>query len=306
MTRVLTSSSFPPGPSFARTAILAALSIGLLAGSASAAYAQAPAPAARMMPDGSRDLYLGIGVQRAPRYMGSGERDTDPALLLQMQWSNGVFVSGLSAGLHLVEGSRLEVGPLLSIEPGRDAAGRQRASGIGGIGGIGGIDLPSLGAASPASASTTEVLRFNRVKTSPQAGAFLNYYLNENLRLVSSLQYGSGNDHDGLLLKAGVQQSITAAAHHRVSVAASATWANASHTRDYFGVSAASGGVPLYLPSSGVRDVQLAVNWNWEWSTRWMLASQLSVTRLMGDAADSPLSERRTGIGLRTGLAYRF
>lgn len=297
MTRALTSSSFPPGPSLALTAILA----GLLPGSAPAAYAQAPA--ARMMPDGSRDLYLGIGAQRAPRYMGSGERDTDPALLLQMQWSNGVFVSGLGAGLHLIEGSRLEAGPLVSIEPGRDATGRQRASGIGGIGGL---DLPSLGAASPASASTTEVLRFNRVKTSPQAGGFLNYYLNENLRLVSSLQYGSGNDHDGLLLKAGIQQSIAAAAHHRVSVAASATWANASHTRDYFGVSSATGGVPSYLPSSGVRDVQLAVNWNWEWSTRWMLASQLSVTRLMGDAADSPLSERRTGIGLRTGLAYRF
>jgi len=273
----------------------------LLAGLPPAAGAQAPA--ARMMPDGSRDLYLGVGVQRAPRYQGAGERDTDPALLLQLQWSNGIFVSGLSAGMHLTQGSRFEFGPLVSIEPGRDAAGRQRASGIGGAGGL---DMPTFGAAIPASVTRAEILRFNRVKTSPQAGGFLNYYFNENLRLAGSLQYGAGNDHDGLLLKAGLQQSFTPAAHHRLSLAATATWANTRYTRDYFGISSSSGSLPAYAPGSGLRDVQLALNWNWEWSPRWLMATQLSATRLKGDAADSPLSERRTGVGLRTGIAYRF
>lgn len=290
MTRALTSLSLPHGPVLALTALLAGLPH----------CAGAQAPAARMMPDGSRDLYVGVGVQRAPRYQGAGERDTDPALLLQLQWSNGLFVSGLSAGLHLTEGSRFEFGPLVSIEPGRDAAGRQRASSVGGL------DMPTFGAALPASAATAEILRFNRVKTSPQAGGFLNYYFNENLRFAGSLQYGAGNDHNGLLLKAGLQQSFAPAAHHRLSLAATATWANARYTRDYFGVSSSSGALPAYAPGAGLRDVQLAVNWNWEWSPRWLMATQLSATRLKDDAAGSPLSERRTGFGMRTGIAYRF
>ncbi len=268
------------------------------------AVAGAQTPAARMMPDGSKDTYIGLGISHAPRYKGAEDRDTDPALLVQAQWSNGVFLSGLSLGMHLSDAPTVEYGPLLAIEPGRNASGSQKLSGIGGGGSI---DVANVaGIAAPSTTQTAP--RFTDIRSTPGAGAFFNYYFDENLRLTSNFLYGVGEGHDGLLLNLGVQKALPQlAAHHRLSLSAGLTWVNRRYMREYFGVNpAVAGGSVTYAPSSGVRDVQLTLNWNWELSNLWLLTSQLSATRLVGPAADSPYTERRSGIGVRTGLAYRF
>lgn len=259
----------------------------------------AQAPAARMMPDGSKDMYMGLGAVHAPLYRGANERETRPAALVQVQWSNGIFLSGLSMGMHLTEGPSVEFGPLLAVEPGRSANGRQKLSGVGGI------DMPGMaGALTPASAG---VLRFTDIRSTLGAGAFLHHYLDESLRLTGNFLYGVGENHNGLLLNLGVQKSFAPANHHRLSLSAGMTWANRRYTQEWFGVDpVASGSTVSYAPSSGVRDVQLTLNWNWELSNAWLLATQVSATRLTGPAADSPYVERRNGLGVRTGLAYRF
>ena len=271
----------------------------LLALAATPLLAPAQTPAARMMPDGSKDMYVGLGVSSAPRYRGADVRETDPAVLVQMQWSNGIFLSGLAAGMHLSDAPAVEFGPLLAVEPGRNASGRQKLSGIGGI------EVASIaGLASP---QTGRTLRFTDIRSTLGAGAFLNHYLDESFRLTSSFLYGVGEDHDGLLLNVGVQKSFTPAPHHRLALSAGATWANRRTMQAYFGVDpAASGSTVSYAPSSGVRDVQLTLNWNWELSNLWLLTSQISATRLVGPAADSPYVDRRNGVSVRTGLAYRF
>ncbi|WP_420475469.1 MipA/OmpV family protein [Noviherbaspirillum sp. ST9] len=259
----------------------------------------AQTPAARMMPDGSKDMYIGLGAANAPRYKGADERETRPAALLQVQWSNGFFVSGLSMGMHLTEEPGVEFGPLLAIEPGRSANGRQKLSGIGGI------DM--AGASTALAPPSVRVLRFTDIRSTPGAGAFYHYYLDESLRLTGNFLYGIGESHKGLLLNLGVQKSFAPATHHRLSLSANMTWANRRYTQEWFGVDpVASGSNVSYSASSGVRDVQLTLNWNWELSNLWLLTSQVSATRLMGSAADSPYVERRNGMGVRTGLAYRF
>ncbi|HEV2608988.1 MAG TPA: MipA/OmpV family protein [Noviherbaspirillum sp.] len=266
-----------------------------LLGTSSLAIAQTPT--ARLMPDGSKDMYAGIGITSAPRYRGSDRQETDPVALVQVQWSNGIFVSGLSAGMHLSASPTLEFGPLLAIEPGRNASGAQKLSGIGGI-----------GVAAPG-ADLQQRPRFTDVGSALQGGAFLNRYLDENLRLTSSVLYGAGNDRNGLLLNAGIQKFIQVAPHHAVTLSAGATWANRRYTQDYFGVDGASTAGPdaaAYRPSGGIRDLQFTVNWNWELSNLWLLTSQLSLNRLMGPAADSPLTDRRNNATVRTGLVYRF
>lgn len=266
-----------------------------LLGTSSLAVAQTPT--ARLMPDGSKDMYAGIGITSAPRYRGSDRQETDPVALVQVQWSNGIFVSGLSAGMHLSASPTLEFGPLLAIEPGRNASGAQKLSGIGGVG------LAAPGA------DLQQRPRFTDIDSALQGGAFLNRYLDESLRLTSSVLYGAGNNHNGLLLNAGIQKFIQVAPHHAVTLSAGATWANRRYTQDYFGVNGASTAGPdaaAYRPSGGIRDIQFTVNWNWELSNLWLLTSQLSLNRLMGPAADSPLTDRRNNATVRTGLVYRF
>lgn len=267
---------------------LQTLLLPVLFGAVTTAAAQTPA--ARMMPDGSRDMYIGAGLAYAPRYQGSDEQRTKPAALLQMQWSNGIFVSGLSAGMHMSDAPTVEYGPLVAIEPGRSASGERKLSGI---------DAP-LGTTSSSAGRASETTRFTEIGSRLEAGGFFNYYFDESLRVTSSLLYGAGNDRDGLLFNLGIQKALhQLTPHHRLSLSTGVTWANRDYTQAYFGNA-------TYRPGAGVRDVQLALNWNWELSNLWLLTTQMSVSRLLGPAADSPLVDRRYGVTVRTGLTYRF
>src|SRR3954453_1030015 len=92
-----------------------------LAAANSAAWAKAPAT--NPMPDGSRDMYVGAGAVSAPRYEGAGSRKLSALPAVQVQWSNGLFISGVSAGLHLLDRPAVEFGPLVALQPRRSASG---------------------------------------------------------------------------------------------------------------------------------------------------------------------------------------
>ena len=75
------------------------------------------------MPDGSHDMYLGLGVLSRPVYEGAQKSRRAAMPVLQMEWSNGAFLAGMSAGWHLSERPNIEYGPLISLEPGRSSSG---------------------------------------------------------------------------------------------------------------------------------------------------------------------------------------
>jgi outer membrane scaffolding protein for murein synthesis (MipA/OmpV family) len=85
---------------------------------AACSVAHAQTPATNPMPDGSRDMYAGLGVQGAPRYEGAADRRTTPLPMRQVQWGNGIFISGMSMGLHLSDSPAVELGPLLALAAG--------------------------------------------------------------------------------------------------------------------------------------------------------------------------------------------
>lgn len=284
-----------------------------LAGACGAVVAQTPAN--NPMPDGSRDMYLGVAASYAPLYLGGAERRVRALPLIQMAWSNGVFVSGLNAGMHLSRRPTFEYGPLLSIHTGRDNDGGSvdaggvsdafsSASGrIGGeeseLGGLGEARLPVLGMAG-----------MPRVKARLQGGFFANFYLDPTLRFTNSVLYGAGNDRKGLAWSLGLQHTaLHITERHRITFGVGATVVNREHNASFFGVTRDeefSSGFTRYTAGSGVRDLSLNMGWNWALSPAWMVASTVRVTRLRGEARFSPLVERPTSINLATGLAYRF
>ena len=91
--------------------------------------ASAQTPARNPMPDGSRDLYLGLGAVSAPRYEGAHARRIAALPVLQFEWSNGIFISGMSAGVHLSSAAPVEYGPLLVLQPRRSESGNADAIG---------------------------------------------------------------------------------------------------------------------------------------------------------------------------------
>ena len=265
--------------------------------------AAAQTPATNPMPDGSRDMYVGLGLASAARYDGAEHSERKLLPVLQVQWSNGVFVSGMSAGMHLSHNPQFEYGPLLELQPRRDESGNS--------GGIDGIEARASIVALPLAAlSQNRLSGVAPVSTRLLGGGFVNYYLAPDWRLTGSLLYGAGNDRDGARLDLGLQRlAMQAGAHHRISVAAGLSFVNAGYNRAFFGVDrndSLLSGNPVYRPGGGLKDGHLGLRWNWDLAPSWMLTSNLQVRRLAGDARRSPLVERPTNVTVSAAIAYRF
>lgn len=90
---------------------------------------------------------------------------------------------------------------------------------------------------------------------------------------------------------------------------ATLTWGDAVSQRNYFGISAresAASGIAAYSPSSGLRDVTLAVSANYRLSPRLNLTGSVGATTLTDNSLRSPLAEQRTTpIGM-IGLSRAF
>lgn len=285
----------------------------LLAGACAAASAQTPAT--NPMPDGSRDMYVGLGAVSSAHYVGGNARQVRALPLVQLQWSNGLFISGMSAGMHLSTMNRFEYGPLLAMHAGRDHDGSGQ--------GAGGIDQPFTGLLPPPdegrddpisavrlAPAGTGLAGMRRIRSALQAGAFANFYLTPRVRLTSSVLYGAGDGRDGVLVNLGVQHVATSlGARHRVSLSAGANLVNRSYNQAYFGISddeAFLGVRDPHVAGGGVRDIYLGAGWNWALSPSWMLVSAARVSQLKGDARRSPLVLRPASVTVSTGLAYRF
>lgn len=281
----------------------------LLCGAASAQM-----PVTNPMPDGSGDMYLGLGVASAPRYAGADQRRTRLLPVLQGQWSNGVFVSGMNAGLHLSRRPLLEYGPLLSLDPGRDDGGAG-ASAIGVERAVGLGNLPRL----PEVAvlyNAQELAAGNRLNGLPsiarrlQGGAFLNVYLAPSIRLTSSALYGAGNGHNGATFKLGLQaMGWSPAPHHVITFDGDVALANRRYNQAFFGIDndqSVNSGHPLYDAHGGWRDARIGARWHWTLSPSWMLVSSIDTTRQLGSTRTSPLVARTTGVAVATALAFRF
>ncbi|KQV43034.1 MipA/OmpV family protein [Duganella sp. Root336D2] len=274
----------------------------------------AQTPATNPMPDGSRDMFIGIGAQSVPRYDGSSDNRTLAMPVLQVQWSNGIFVSGTALGWHLSQSPSMEFGPMLALSPRRDQGGVSFSfSGVS----EGSSTRMAYTSLRPGEFSEREELDPNRlrnmdvVKRRILAGGFFNYYLSPKLRLTNTLTYGSGKERNGARLHTSLQyMMVDVAPHHTVVLSAGVSVANRAYSETWFGVTEEeaerAGTRGYYRPGAGVQDVRAGVRWNWALSPSWMLTSGATVNRLAGDAKDSPLVERAANYSVSTALAYRF
>jgi outer membrane scaffolding protein for murein synthesis (MipA/OmpV family) len=251
-------------------------------------------------------MYVGLGVQSAPRYEGTGSRKASALPVLQIEWSSGVFISGMSAGMHLSGAPTVEFGPLLAVQPGRDESGT--GAQIGGIG-----NTPLINTVGPGEKTIVmggRLAGMDEIGARLQFGGFYNVYLSPQWRLTSSVLAGAGREHDGARLELGVQRlAAISGARHRVSLSAGLDVVNRQYNNTYFGVTdieAARSRFDAYQAGGGLQDVHVGARWNWVFTPSWMLTSSLQAKRLLGSASHSPLTERPTNLTVSTAIAYRF
>jgi outer membrane scaffolding protein for murein synthesis (MipA/OmpV family) len=81
------------------------------------------------------------------------------------------------------------------------------------------------------------------------------------------------------------------------------------YMQTYYGISAeqaARTGYPVYEPKAGLRDLALYANLRHDIGHEWTVLAGANTTRLLGPAANSPLTGKKTNWGLSAGAAWRF
>ncbi|MEZ5742061.1 MAG: MipA/OmpV family protein [Burkholderiaceae bacterium] len=85
------------------------------------------------------------------------------------------------------------------------------------------------------------------------------------------------------------------------------TWANATRMNNLFGVppDAQTGMRTAFEPGSGWQDAGASIGFMSSLSSDWIAFGGVSVTKVLGHAADSPLTTAATGYSARMGIAWR-
>ena len=230
---------------------------------------------AMLMPEGSRDLYMGVVVADVPSSEGSSSRRLVAAPTASGLWSNGVFAQIGALGWDATDDPTMDYGPLLVY-----GFRAKRSDGAG--------------------------LRGN---IAVQGGAFYSFMFTREVHLGSRLLYGGGADGRGLQLRLGADVAYRLGAHDTLTLSPGLTLADASFMRSTYGIDTAQASrdeLPAYQARAGVRSIGLDVDWECELSTKFTLDSGVSLGRLVGSAARSPLIGERADTTFFTALTYHF
>lgn len=150
---------------------------------------------------------------------------------------------------------------------------------------------------------------FDKIKARLNPGAFVNYKLSDRLTLKSALRLGVGDGAQGSVLNLGAAYRVYQAGPVIVTVNASVKYANSSYQQSYFGVSAAqsaASGLKAFQPAAGFNTAQLGVAAGFPLSARVYAFSGVSMQRLLGDAADSPITQKKQQLTGFLGAVYSF
>ena len=229
---------------------------------------------------GSDGGAFGAAVITSPEYRGSDARRTMLLPLLDYQWASGWFAGASNGiGFNFSGTPQMQYGLRVTADLGRKES---RSSALRGMG-----DVPAA----------------------LEGGGFFNYHLSRELLLTSTLRYGAGVGHKGLVVDLGAGYSTVIAPAWRLGAGAGLTFVNARYMQSFFGVTAgqsAASGYAVTTAGAGVRDVRVNTMLTYSIDPRLAVTTVLSASSLQGDAKDSPLTRKRTSATGVVAVTYAF
>jgi MipA family protein len=131
-----------------------------------------------------------------------------------------------------------------------------------------------------------------------------------SMPLNALLRYRHDVDGDnGAQADLRVTAGVLAWRRIRAGLFAQLTWGDSESTQRFFGITsaqAASAGLPAHSAGAGLRATQVGLVGDVDITRHWVGLWGISLERLQGDAADSPLTLDRNGWYANAGVAYRF
>lgn len=271
------------------TSCLFTLAVLLIAASATAARAEGEDEVLAPTPF---NYVLGTAVSWQPDGIGSRHYAAKPALLWAIRWgrwrisaggANALFgfgreVTGSGASTDLINSKRWRVGLSLRFDHGRKSADAATMAG-----------LPDI-------------------QRTVRGRLFASYVLSPDWQLAGSLSQDLLGHQGGLLAGLDLGWRLRHSETTEWTAGAGIGAADGQHMRSYFGVTgeaATRSGLTAFTPSAGLRDVHVGIGFTHALSPRWVTFGSAGVSRLLGPAAQSPLTQMPTGGQVGLGLAYR-
>jgi outer membrane scaffolding protein for murein synthesis (MipA/OmpV family) len=251
-----------------------AATLGLLASS--------PAGATDLFGSGPLDLQVGGMVLMTPKYEGSKDYEVFAVPLVAPAGSNEPgfiqFRGPEDLRFRVINWNGFEAGPLTGWRFDREEDDADRLNGLGDV--DGGIVL----------------------------GGYAAYQFGLFKPFVSYSNQVTGDDTGGLL-RFGAEAPLNWG-NVRMTGIVGATWADDDYMDAFFSVTSAqsdsSGVLGEYDAEAGIKDIYIGLNADVPLTDVWSLKLTGQYSRLLGDAADSPIVETENQFFGGIGLTYRF
>lgn len=224
-------------------------------------------------------ISLGAGLASVPEYPGASKERARLVPLLAIDYDNRIFLGPLGVGVAAVRCNGFRAGPVLGFERGRAQNDDPRLAGLGDI-------SPSV-----------------------TAGLFADYTRGAFAVLATARQAVS-HSTNGLsgLLQVDIRHRFPTA-RTSVAIGPDLEFGNGDFERTWFGISpvqSAASGLPVYAPHAGVNRVGFHAGLTYRISTHLVWRVFTRISDLSGNAAQSPVVERRAQVVVGAGVAYHF
>ncbi|MFP3891331.1 MipA/OmpV family protein [uncultured Ralstonia sp.] len=253
------------------------LALGALSGSA--AQAQTSQTSSADANSGDWSVAIGPSVFVTPKYPGAKSSFVFPWIDQEIEYKHRFFSKGMDfAGVYLANDDTWQVGGNFQFDPTwRHAGDDARLNGLG------------------------------NVNATVRAKAFAQYTVSF-LTLSTDAEQDILGNRQGLIANADAYASAPLG-RWMFSLGAGLSWTNGQYIRSFFGVDdgqSARSGLPVFATHAGVRDLHVNAIVTCKLDDRWTANGSLTVARLRGDAADSPITQRRQQTTAMASLTYRF
>ncbi|SHN33165.1 Outer membrane scaffolding protein for murein synthesis, MipA/OmpV family [Duganella sacchari] len=243
------------------------------------AFAAGPMPAAA-----GDSFSAGAGLAYVPEYAGADKSRVIPLPFIERTFANGVFLSTMRGIGYQTQLGDFNLSGALSYDGGREDHKENYFSGSDALKGMG------------------------KIQGTAQAVLSVGYNIGTVGLSLSTKQNLSHREY-GYTFALGASTALYTTASDQIGLSVSAEYGDKKHNQTYFGVTttqSAASGYRAYTAKAGFNNLTAGLNWNHVINSSWSVYSAAGVTRLTSDAADSPLTKRKTTPMLMTGLIYKF
>jgi outer membrane protein len=241
-------------------------------------------------------LQLGLGAGYFPDYVGSGSSTVQLVPAAVGSWCTE------SWGTVELDTASSTVGPTLTwkfLDREDWSLGLQTALRYGRTDQkAGGLRL---------NAGSTSLKGLNDIEDVFDLGGQATLNLAEQTQFYVQARTAGGNG--GWLVESGIYAEIPLSPRLGIALIPSIAWGDGSYTTKYFGVTpteAVRSGFRAYAPGAGLTGASFEIAAEYGFTREWSLIVDLGYTRLLGDAADSPIVTDRNQWGGFALIAYRF